>query len=138
MTCITDIETARSLFLLYDQIRLNQSSVSDQQLLQAINSTYWVTNASCAVFQALSIIAPACLFRPHLTKILIRAPMGALIASGNEDPLSIIKAGAVLLQSNSGYTTPDEFGVLWIRDVLPTLNTLVQEVFPDVLRECYE
>lgn len=138
MSLITDVAKAKPLFALYARARIDQSSVSDKELLEAIKSTYWGTNASCAVQQIFAVIAPACLLRPHLTQELIRAPIEAIIACGEEAPESVVKAGAYLLMDESPYVSPDPYGMFWLENVLPTLEPVINEVFPIVLRACSE
>jgi hypothetical protein len=138
MSLITDVAKAKPLFALYARARIDQSSVSDEELLEAIKNTYWGTNASCAVQQIFAVIAPACLLRPHLTRELIRAPIEAIIACGDEAPESVVKAGAYLLVDGSPYVSPDPYGMFWLENVLPTLEPVINEVFPVVLRACSE
>ena len=138
MSCIAEIPQAKALFALYEMARSMPQSVTDEEILGAIRRAYWITNASCAVSQIFSIIAPACLLWPHLTEHLIRDPIGAIIACGDEDPRSVVKAGAFLLAQERPYVSPDKFGAYWLEHVLPTLEPLIDEVFPEVLRECYE
>lgn len=138
MSRINDVPNARSLFALYDRARADGDSVSDVEMLEAIRKAYWATNATCAVSQIFSIIGPACLLRPHLTETLIRAPIEALIACGEEDAGSVLRAGSLLLSQDVPYVSPDSYGQRWLADVLPTLQPMVDQIFPDVLRECLE
>ncbi|MBB3117029.1 hypothetical protein [Pseudoduganella violacea] len=138
LSCIADVARAAPLFALYEQARLNPGTVSDQELLEQIEKTYWPTNAFCAVQQIFCIIAPACLLRPHLTRELLRAPIEAIIACGIEDSASVIEVGTYLLKDQEPYASPDRHGAIWLQDVLPTLGALADEVFADVLRECHE
>lgn len=138
MSLITDISKAKSLFNLYAQARANAGAVSDDEVLNEIQRTYWITNASAAVSQILAIIGPACLLRPHLTATLIRAPIEALIACGESEPGSLLRAGECLLSQAAPYVSPDEYGTRWLKEVLPTLQPLADRIFPEVLRECLE
>jgi len=138
MSCITEVAKAKPLFALYERARSDPGAVSDKELLEAIGKTYWGTNAFCAVQQIFSIIAPACLLRPHLTRQLIRDPIAAIIACGDEEPALVQTAGASLLNNERPYVSPDPHGAFWLKNVLPTLEPMIDEVFPEVLRECYE
>ncbi|WP_147400376.1 hypothetical protein [Acidovorax cavernicola] len=138
MSCINDVPNARPLFALYDRARAARDAVSDDEMLEAIRKAYWMTNAADAVSQIFSIIGPACLLRPHLTETLIRAPIEALIACGEEDAGSVLRAGSYLLSQDDPYVAPDAHGRRWLAEVLPTLQSMVDRVFPGVLRECLE
>ncbi|AKU23046.1 hypothetical protein MJ904_07920 [Massilia sp. MB5] len=138
MSCITDVARAAPLLALYEQARLSPEAVADQELLEQIEKTYWPTNAFSAVQQIFCIIAPACLLRPYLTRELLRAPIEAIIACGVEDSAAVIQVGTYLLMDKEPYVSPDEHGIAWLQNVLPTLGALADDVFADVLRECHE
>jgi hypothetical protein len=136
MSPITDIANAKPLFTLYARARANADAVSDNEVLSEIQKAYWATNAAAAVSQILAIIGPACLLRPHLTETLIRAPIEALIACGEGEPASLLRAGEFLLSRRDPYISPDEYGTRWLKDVLPALQPMADRIFPDVLRGC--
>ena len=138
MSNIQDVPRAKALFALYERARHSPASVADAELLEQIKKSYWVTNASDAVSQIFSIVAPACLSRPHLTRQLLKAPIGALVACTCESAESVIQSGTALASSQSVYVTPDDYGKHWLSEVLPTLRPLVEEVLIEVLKECEE
>ena len=138
MSRIQDVPNAKALFALYERARQSPASVSDAELLEQIKKTYWVTNASDAVSQIFSIIAPACLLRPHLTRQLLKPPIGALVACTCESAELVIQCGVALASGSSNYVTPDDNGIHWLSKVLPTLQPLIEEVLAEVIKECEE
>lgn len=122
----------------YAQEAASPSAFSDEMFVANVKKAFWPTNCWSFVEAAFAIIAPACSRRPHLTRLLIRSPIEAMIAGGLEDPSHVIAIGTTCANKSDQYVEPTEEGKRWLLDVWPTFDSLAQEVFVEVLKEIDE
>lgn len=122
----------------YEQEATNPSVFDDEMFVANVNKAFWPTNCWSFVEAAFAIIAPACSRRPHLTRLLIRSPIEAMIAGGLEDSSRVVAMGVSCANESDPYVEPTEEGKKWLLNVWPTLGSLAQEVFVEVLKEVDE
>jgi hypothetical protein len=122
----------------YLQEAANPSSFDDEMFVANVKQAFWATNCWSFVEAAFAIIAPACSRRFHLTRLLIRSPIEAMIAGGLEDSSHVIAIGVSYANKPNQYVEPTEEGRKWLLSVWPTLDSLAQEVFLEILKEIDE
>jgi len=123
------------LGLLYDRARGDPGSVSDAELLDAIEKAFWPTNCWSFVEAAFAMIAPACSMRPHLTRKLIAHPIGGMIAGGLDEPHLVIAQGVACATKADPYVEPTPEGKKWLLEEWPKLGDVALEVFREALSE---
>jgi hypothetical protein len=122
----------------YLQEAANPSTFDDEMFVANVKKAFWATNCWSFVEAAFAIIAPACSRRSHLTRLLIRSPIEAMIAGGLEDSSHVIAVGVSYANKSDQYVEPTEEGKKWLLSVWTTLDSLAQEVFIEVLKEIDE
>ncbi|MBU2709044.1 hypothetical protein KCM76_23815 [Zooshikella marina] len=122
----------------YEGMIQNPSSYSDDEVVSKIEESFWGTNCWCFVEQSLSIIAPACLMRPHLTERLIRHPIEGMIAGGLTDFQDVIPQGIALAKKEYPYVEPTEEGRQWLLHDWPKLTNETKKVFEELWQELIE
>ena len=113
----------------YERARAVPDSISDEEFIENITKAFWPTNCWSFVEASFAIIAPGCALRPHLTRELIRHPIDAMIAGGQEDPQEVIKLGMVCATKKDHYVEPTEEGKKWLLEDWPRQKDLAIEVF---------
>ena len=119
----------------YEREIANPSDFDDETFVANVEKAFWATDCWSFIEVAFAIIAPACARRPHLTQQLIRKPIEAMIVGGLENPTDIVAQGVACAIRSDHYVEPTEEGKQWLINVWPTLDSLAQEVFMEVLRE---
>lgn len=123
------------LEVFYEREYANPSDFDDETFLLNVEKAFWATNCWSFAEAAFAIIAPACARRPHLARQLIRNPIEALIVGGLENSADVVAQGVACATRSDHYVEPTEEGKQWLINVWPTLDSLAQEVFVEVLRE---
>ena len=119
---------------LYDRLLADPASVSDDELLEKVASSLWPTNCWDFAENAFAMIGPACWLRPHLTRQLIRHPIEAIFAAGDNDPELVHAQGIARATLDRGLRLRPE-GERWLVVVWPTLLPMVREVIADLKAE---
>jgi hypothetical protein len=122
----------RELKIFYKKLKDNPDSLDDEVVITTIENSFWGTNCWAYVEQSLAIIAPACLYKPHLTKELIQYPIDAMIAGGLEDCEQIINFGVGLAEKEKPYVELTEDGKFWLKNIWPNLSSEINQVFSDL------
>lgn len=125
----------RELAQFYAKARADPDSVSDAEVLAAVERAFWPTNCWSYAEAAFAIIAPACALRPHLVRQLIAHPIGAMIAGSLDDPDLVIAQGVACATKERPYVEPTPEGKKWLLEEWPRLESLAQEVFREILAE---
>lgn len=126
------------LAAIYEEATSSPASISDEALVTAIQKTLWPSNCWAVAEAAFALIAPACWLRPHLTPILLRLPVEAMVAGGLSSPQGILSFGIACATRSDPYVQPTEEGRLWLTTILPHLGPLAAEVFADAERRALE
>lgn len=115
----------------YELEARDPSAIDDETFIARVEESFWGTESSAYIQQGLAIIAPACARRPRLTRRLLRHPIGAMIASGLDDPAGVIPWGLEYVRASRRYVDPTPEGLAWLRDTWPMLEDLVRDVFAE-------
>ena len=118
-----------ALAAFYAQAQAHPEAISDAAFLDKVKNAHWPTNCWSYVEASFSIIAPACLLRPHLTRELIAFPIDAMIAGGLDDAAQVIAIGLACATRDAPYVAPSEEGKRWLTQVWPGLGELIGQVF---------
>lgn len=127
-----DLKALRELNKFYQDLKDRPDSIADSEVIFSIENSFWGTNCWSYVEQSLAIIAPACLYKPHLIKTLIRYPIDAMIAGGLENLEEIIPIGLALAEKERPYLELTEDGKHWLTVVWPTLDVEIKTVFTEL------
>lgn len=116
---VTDTEILKGYFKFSDNIQTNTFAAAELE---------WV---------AISVI---CYFRPHLTEVLIKRGLLAVVYSLGEDIdwFTVLQFIDVRILANGvepyGGLPPTE-GIQWLKDILPQQKQLIQKVLQEVIEE---
>ena len=119
----------------YEKAEKNPDAFSDEEFIENINKAFWPADCWSFVQASFAIIAPGCSMRPHLTKELIKRPIGAMIAGGLEDPSDVIAQGVVCATNEKPYVEPTDDGKRWLLNEWPQLEDMVKEAFQELWDE---
>jgi hypothetical protein len=130
----SSMQQLRDLNEFYQAEKRAPHATSDEEFLRAVRRSFWGTNSVDFVAAAFAIVAPGCRLRPHLQRKMLRAPIRAAVASGVDDPKSIMSWGVRCADTNDRLylrSTPD--GVAWLAQEFPSLENVVKEIVAETL-----
>jgi hypothetical protein len=109
--------------------RADASSISDEDLIAQVRTTYWGTNCWCWVEMSLAIISAVCALRPHLAKQLIADPIDVMIQGGLDSENDVIAQGVALARKDAPYVPLTEDGRAWLLHDWPRLEDEAKTIF---------
>lgn len=122
----------RELKDFYGKLKNNPDSISDAEVISKIESSFWGTNCWSYVEQSLAIIAPACFYKPHLTTVLIKYPIEAMIAGGLDNYKDVIAYALVIAEKENPYVPLTEEGMCWLKNTWPILDEDIKNIFLEI------